>query len=155
MSWADREQAFITEGIWMSILDVFSCSPLSRFNLAYHRPQSITPQMWTALFDRFPLDAVEITPCGYMPEERGRADRVENLFEAMRGPASFRIRTLELAALHLTSQTTDAILNLLEYRDSIERPLEKLVFVQCFCESSIDMQWLKLCLESYAKAEIR
>ncbi|PIL34492.1 hypothetical protein GSI_03269 [Ganoderma sinense ZZ0214-1] len=138
----------LTEAIWMSLLDAFSPSPLSHFCLEYPSPQNVTTHMWTALFGRFSdLDYVEARFSGSMPE-RGTVSLLENLFAALRDPAAHRIRTLELVFLALTSETIGAIMDLLCDRASMGAPLERLVFVVCFCESSLDVAALKTKLES-------
>ncbi|PIL34494.1 hypothetical protein GSI_03271 [Ganoderma sinense ZZ0214-1] len=144
----------MTEEIWMSILDAFSCSPLSRFCLDYSHPLNITVPMWTSLCCRFPLYTVQTKLRGSM-EDRGRADLLQNLFTALRDPDSHRVHTLELVSLSLNSGTVGAILDLLKDRASMGAPLERLVFILCYCENSLDRGALKQRFENAADLVIR
>ena len=66
-----------------------------------------------------------------------------------------RVSTLEFFFLTLNSETTGAILDLLDDRASMGAPLERLVFVWCLCESSLDREALKERLENVVDLVIR
>ncbi|KAM5531435.1 hypothetical protein V8D89_014892 [Ganoderma adspersum] len=136
----DQPQAPVfTEALWMSILDVFSPAPLSRFHLEYYFPPDISPATWSALFGRFFLEAVEARFCGTR-DDRGRTllPGLDNLFAALRDPAAHRVRSLGLHRPVLNPSTAGAIFGLLEDRASLGVPLERLDLVHSFCEDSVD-----------------
>ncbi|TBU27412.1 hypothetical protein BD311DRAFT_843660 [Dichomitus squalens] len=141
-------QSIVAEDTWSSLLGAFSSSPLTRINMWFYSDTSISFPMWITLFERFPLQAVQI---GFPYTYSSQLWRLQYLFDALRAPCSSKVRLLELFDLFIDAALTDAIIDLLERRAATNIRLDTLMLFGCYLEKSLEPQEFKRRLEPYVK----
>ncbi|RPD70052.1 hypothetical protein L226DRAFT_575155 [Lentinus tigrinus ALCF2SS1-7] len=163
ISGTGSEMVSMTAALWEEILDAFSGSPLSEFEICYHSLASITSEMWSTLTARFPnLAAVSISAENEVENSNEDILLLDTLLTFLTSRASSggelygsHLRTLTLSHFTLDKPVVEALVRMLSIRNKNGGPLQRLAFRACFCRREVDVDDLAAQLEELVEIDVR